>query len=108
MNFENHIRNYFQLNDCLKWNVLEVLRYISDNVNFTSENLNDIQNSLEEQLKILSNHKSLRVAAKNKAIKLLENLPRTLKRKDVLNFLENQDLKFAEVSNAYLLCVFYD
>ena len=107
MNFENHIRTYFQSNNYLKWNVLEVLRYISDNVNFTSEDLNDIQNSLEEQLEILSNHKSLRLAAKNKAIKLLENLSRTLKRKDVLNFLENQDLKFAEVSNAYLLCVFY-
>ncbi|CAG8786867.1 17859_t:CDS:2, partial [Dentiscutata erythropus] len=96
MNFENHIRNYFQLNDYSKWSVLEVLRYISDNVNFISENLNDIQNSLEEQLEILSNHKSLRLGAKNKAIKLLENLPRTLKRKDILNFLENQDLKFAE------------
>ncbi|CAG8774171.1 37115_t:CDS:2, partial [Racocetra persica] len=60
------------------------------------ENLKDIQNSLEEQLEILSNHKSLRLGAINKAIKLLENLPRTLKRKDILNFLENQDLKFAE------------
>ncbi|CAG8577608.1 10052_t:CDS:10 [Acaulospora morrowiae] len=61
MNFENHIRDYFQLNDCLEWSVLEVLRYISDN-----------------------------------AIKLLENLPRKLRRKDLLKFLENQDLKFAE------------
>lgn len=110
MDFENQIVNYFRLNDHTKWNVFEVLRYISSNINFTSENMSDIGDFLKRQLEILSDHKSLRLAARNRAVKLLENLQETLtKRKEILNFIESQDLKFAEVGNVDdLLCVLYD
>ncbi|CAI2175233.1 1502_t:CDS:2, partial [Funneliformis geosporum] len=104
MDFENPIVNYFRLNDYTKWSVFEVLRYISNSINFTSENVNDISESLKRQLEILSSHKSLRVAARNKATKLLENLRETLaNRREILNFIESQDLKFAE--NRYKLNV---
>ncbi|CAG8474012.1 10298_t:CDS:2 [Ambispora leptoticha] len=73
MDFENHIRNYFQSNDYTKWS-----RFF------------------KQTTRRLSNQKNLRLAARNKALKLLENLERTLKRKDISSFLENQDLKFAE------------
>ncbi|CAG8648476.1 3244_t:CDS:2 [Funneliformis mosseae] len=59
--------------------------------------MSDIGNFLKRQLEILSDHKSLRLAARNRAVKLLENLQETLtKRKEILNFIESQDLKFAE------------
>ncbi|RHZ76997.1 hypothetical protein Glove_186g180 [Diversispora epigaea] len=59
--------------------------------------MNDISDSLKRQLEILSDHKSPRVAARNRATKLLENLQETLtKRREILNFIESQDLKFAE------------
>src|SRR5437660_1166966 len=109
MDFENQIVNYFWLNDYTKWSVFEVLRYISNNINFTSESMSDIGDSLKRQLEILSDHKSLHLAARNKAIKLLGNLQETLtKRREILNFIESQDLKFAEVGNPDLLCVLYD
>ncbi len=106
MDFENYFVKYFQSNNYTKWSVLEALRYLSNNVDFTSDSLEDISNALKNQLKILSIHKSVLQVAKNKAIKLLQNLEETLtKRIEILNFFENQDLKFAEVSNTYRLYI---
>ncbi|CAG8650958.1 11683_t:CDS:10, partial [Acaulospora morrowiae] len=97
MDFENHIVNYFRLNNYSKWNVLEVLHYLSNNIDFTSESMNEIGDSLKKQLEILSDHSSLLQAAKNKAIKLRKNLQETLTtRGEVLKFIESQNLKFAE------------
>ncbi|CAG8742853.1 15571_t:CDS:2, partial [Racocetra fulgida] len=62
--------------------------------------MEDISNSLKRQLEFLSDHKSLRAAARNKAIKILANLQETLKRQEILNFIENQDLKFAKVTSS--------
>ncbi|RIA92094.1 hypothetical protein C1645_765926 [Glomus cerebriforme] len=97
MDFEKHIVEFFQSENYAKWSVLGALQYLSDNVNFTSASLNDISDVLRKQLEVLSNHKNVLQAAKNKAIKLRDNLQDTLaNRAEIKKFLEIQDLKFAE------------
>ncbi|CAG8770747.1 11620_t:CDS:2, partial [Dentiscutata erythropus] len=78
MDFENSITNYFQSNDHIKWSAFGVLSHISNNIDFTSEHMNEIGDSLRKQLEILSKHKGLLQAARNKVTKLLENLQETL------------------------------
>jgi hypothetical protein len=97
MEFESYIMKYMQMNNYSKWSLLGILEYLSNNIHFTSENLDDIVAILKKQLEIWSKDSNILQTAKNKATKMVFNLNETVKRREIKAFLDNQDLKSAEV-----------
>ncbi len=98
MNLETQAAMYFHLTNYTKWNILGALQFLSETIDFTSENTNDIAETFRRQLETLSNDSNVLSTAKNKATKMYVNLEETLTRRlDIKEFFESQDLKYAQV-----------
>ncbi|CAG8668895.1 16326_t:CDS:2 [Funneliformis mosseae] len=71
MEFEKNIVNYLESKQSAEWSLIGVLRYLAENMEYTSE-------------------------TRNKANKLCESLKQTLTRIDINEFLDQQDVKFSK------------
>jgi len=96
MNLETQAAMYFHLTNYSKWNILEALQFLSETIDFTSESMNDIAETFRRQLEALSNDSNILSTAKSKAAKICVNLEETLKRLDIKEFFESQDLEYAQ------------
>ncbi|CAJ0844597.1 18660_t:CDS:10 [Entrophospora sp. SA101] len=97
MEIEFYIAKYLKLFNYNKWNLVNLLEYLSNNVLFTSESSDHIKNLIREQLDLLINDTSILQAARNKASKIQSSLQDSFKHRiEIKKIFESQDLRFSE------------
>nr|CAG8461332.1 4563_t:CDS:2 [Entrophospora candida] len=97
MEIEFYIAKYLKLFNYNKWNLVNLLEYLSNNVLFTSESSDHIENLIREQLDLLINDTSILQAARNKASKIQSSLQDSFKHRiEIKKIFESQDLRFSE------------
>ncbi|CAJ0753138.1 19430_t:CDS:1, partial [Entrophospora sp. SA101] len=74
MDLQQHIKHYLDNNEFAKWNLLGLLQYLATIIIYTNEDVDDIILVFKDQLKLLSGLQNLTKSARNKAIKLSDNL----------------------------------
>jgi|SRR6266542_3384870 len=97
MEFEKNIVNYLESKQSAEWSLIGVLRYLAENMEYTSESIEEIVDIFKRHLIGKSNDDNVKKAARNKANKLCKSLKQTLTRTDINEFLDQQDVKFAKV-----------
>ncbi|CAI2198229.1 12766_t:CDS:2, partial [Funneliformis geosporum] len=91
MEFEKNIVNYLESKQSAEWSLIGVLRYLAEDIDYTSERMEEIVDIFKRHLIGRSNDDNVKKAARNKANKFCESLKLTLTRTDIKEFLDQQD-----------------
>ncbi|CAG8676502.1 8534_t:CDS:2, partial [Funneliformis caledonium] len=91
---EKHIIDYLRTNEYRSWSVLSVLQYLSVNIKYTNDNIEEISRILQQQLDVTLQDPNIFKLARDKAKKLSENLALDINKPEVQEFFKrNAQLK---------------
>ncbi|CAG8463360.1 6644_t:CDS:2 [Paraglomus brasilianum] len=97
MDFEKEIAHYLQTVNHSKWNVEDILRYLSENIEFSSESATEIEDHITQKLRMIADDPNALQAARRKAFKLFTSIKTIFERRpEIKQIFESQDLKYSE------------
>jgi len=102
MNFEENIATYFGSTQYPQWSVMGILQYLAEYMDYTSDSKEEISKVLAKHLLHISVGINFKKSAKNKAKKLYAALDTTLSRAEIIQFFDEQDVRFYKVSHVNL------
>ncbi|CAG8501452.1 9136_t:CDS:2 [Paraglomus brasilianum] len=94
MNFEENIATYFGSTQYPQWSVMGILQYLAEYMDYTSNSKEEISKVLAKHLLHISVGINFKKSAKNKAKKLYAALDTTLSRAEIIQFFDEQDVRF--------------
>ena len=97
MTLEHHISEYLDSSEYSTWSLIELLRYLSLHIDYTSASIDDIINNFVMLLQSRESSSACLQSARKKATKLANSVASTATQLEIKQFLKCQDIQFAEV-----------
>ncbi|CAB4388167.1 unnamed protein product [Rhizophagus irregularis] len=88
---EKHIIDYLRTSEYRSWGVLSVLQYLSVNIKYTNDNIEEISRILQQQLDVTLQDPNIFKLARDKAKKISEHLALDINKPEVQDFLSEQE-----------------
>ncbi|CAI2177730.1 11452_t:CDS:10 [Funneliformis geosporum] len=95
MLFDVLILKYLEITDYSMWSFAGTLKYLAENVNYTSANLPEIKEAFCQHMQNRSTSCAFYKSVQRKAQKLCSNITLTLERPEIKKILKDQDIKNA-------------